>query len=170
MKYIEVKSCEIPLDLLLEADPCKTSISSYLLDSWGFIALKNESILGACVVKRKSASLAEIHNMAVYPEYQSQGIGTNLLKFVLSQLSCKGIKRVDLGTGTFGYQLTFYQRLGFRVDSVLKDHFLVNYSTPIFENGIQHKDMLRLYVEIDTNVLDQSLGNGIYMYLLQFGL
>ncbi|MGY6298085.1 GNAT family N-acetyltransferase, partial [Vibrio parahaemolyticus] len=26
--------------------------------------------------------------------------------------------------------------------------FLLNYPEPIYENGIQHKDMLRLYVQI----------------------
>ncbi|MBE4227468.1 GNAT family N-acetyltransferase, partial [Vibrio parahaemolyticus] len=30
MQYIEVKSSQIPLDLLLEADPSEASISSYL--------------------------------------------------------------------------------------------------------------------------------------------
>ncbi|MFL7013070.1 GNAT family N-acetyltransferase [Enterovibrio norvegicus] len=145
MKYIEAKSSDIPLDLLLEADPSEASISSYLSDSWCFIASDNVRILAACVVKSLNDGLAEIYNVSVYPEYQGQGIGTALLTFVLSQLPNKGVTRVELGTGTFGYQLTYYQRLGFRVDSVVKDHFLRNYSEPIFEHGIQHQDMLRLY-------------------------
>ncbi len=52
-------------------------------------------------------------------------------------------------TGTFGYQLTFYQREGFRVDSIDKDFFLVNYEKPIYEAGIQLQDMLRLVLEFD---------------------
>ncbi|CDI94197.1 IAA acetyltransferase [Pseudomonas aeruginosa PA38182] len=52
--------------------------------------------------------------------------------------------RIELGTGTFGYQLAFYQRVGFRVDKVVKNYFLDNYDQPIYEMGIQHKDMLRL--------------------------
>ena len=145
MEYIEVKSSEIPLDLLLEADPSEVSISSYLSDSWCFVALDNERILAACAVKPQTNSLAEIYNVSVYPKYQGQGIGSELLKFALSQLLSKGINCVELGTGTFGYQLTYYQRLGFRVKSVIKDYFLVNYPEPIFEKGIQHQDMLRLY-------------------------
>jgi len=106
--------------------------------------------LAACIVKAQTNSLAEIFNVSVSPELQGQGqgLGSKLLKLVLSQLPSKGINRVELGTGTFGHQLTYYQRLGFRVDSVIKDHFLLNYSEPIYENGIQHKDMLRLYVDI----------------------
>ncbi|SKA64261.1 hypothetical protein SAMN02745132_03842 [Enterovibrio nigricans DSM 22720] len=64
------------------------------------------------------------------------------------QLRQKGIRRIELGTGSFGYQLTYYQRLGFRVDRIIKNHFLDNYAEPICENGIQHKDMLRLYLEL----------------------
>ncbi|KHT47615.1 GNAT family N-acetyltransferase [Vibrio sinaloensis] len=148
MQYIEVESSQIPIDLLLEADPSETSVSSYLSDSWCFAALDNGRALAACIVKPQTDSIAEIFNISVYPNSQGQGIGSALLKSVLSQLSSKGIKRVELGTGTFGYQLTYYQRLGFRVDSILKDHFLLNYPEPIYENGIQHKDMLRLYLTL----------------------
>ncbi|WP_331435775.1 hypothetical protein [Photobacterium gaetbulicola] len=49
-----------------------------------------------------------------------------------------------MGTGTFGYQLAFYQREGFRVVGIDKDFFLDHYDEPVMENGIQHKDMLRL--------------------------
>ncbi|MBE4186938.1 GNAT family N-acetyltransferase [Vibrio parahaemolyticus] len=138
MQYIEVRSSQIPLDLLLEADPSEASISSYLSDSWCFAALDNGRVLAACIVKPQANSLAEIFNVSVYPKLQGQGVGSELLKSVLSQLSSKGISRVELGTGTFGYQLTYYQRLGFRVDSIVKDHFLLNYPEPIYENGIQH--------------------------------
>ncbi|HFD3583228.1 TPA: GNAT family N-acetyltransferase, partial [Vibrio parahaemolyticus] len=34
------------------------------------------------------------------------------------------------------------------VDSIVKDYFLLNYPKPIYENGIQHKDMLRLYAQL----------------------
>ncbi|MDN3630642.1 GNAT family N-acetyltransferase [Vibrio lentus] len=148
MELNEVGSHEIPMDLLLEADPSKESISSYLPSSWCFSASENGKILGVCVVKLQKHTVAEIYNVSVYPENQGRGIGSELLRFVLSVLPTKGIERVELGTGTFGYQLTYYQRLGFRVDSVAKDYFLLNYPEPIFENGIQHKDMLRLYIQL----------------------
>lgn len=146
MEYIEVKSSEVPMCLLLEADPSEASILSYLSDSWCFVALDNGKVLAVCAVKPLIGSLAEICNVSVNPEFQGKGIGSELLAFVLSQLPGKGINRVELGTGTFGYQLTYYHRFGFRVDSVLKDYFLLKYPDPIFENGIQHQDMLRLYM------------------------
>ncbi|MBN1779863.1 GNAT family N-acetyltransferase, partial [bacterium] len=58
-----------------------------------------------------------------------------------------GARRLEVGTGTFGYQLAWYQREGFRVFAIERDFFLVNYEEPIYENGIQLKDMLRLAVD-----------------------
>ncbi|WP_308364978.1 MULTISPECIES: hypothetical protein [unclassified Microbulbifer] len=57
------------------------------------------------------------------------------------------MQRLEVGTGTFGYQLTIYQRQGFRVERIDKNFFLKNYPEPIVENGIQHRDMLRLTLE-----------------------
>ena len=40
-----------------------------------------------------------------------------------------------------------YQPEGFRVFAVERDFFLVNYEEPIYENGIQLKEMLRPAVD-----------------------
>lgn len=149
MEYTEVTRREVPLQLLLEGDPSERSIETYLNDFWCFAAKRNSQILGACIAKSIGERIAEIFNISVYPAFQQQGIGSDILHYVLSELAEKQISRVELGTGTFGYQLTYYQRFSFRVNSVIKDHFLVNYPDPIYENGIQHKDMLRLYVELE---------------------
>lgn len=149
MDFTEIKSNDVPLRLLLEADPSEKSISSYLEGSWCFAAVENSEIIGACVVKLKSHNVAEIYNISITPNHQGRGIGSELMRYTLAELRFKNVKKVELGTGTFGYQLSYYQRMGFRVDSVAKDHFLLNYPDPIFENGIQHKDMLRLYLNLE---------------------
>ncbi|MBL4831386.1 MAG: GNAT family N-acetyltransferase [Aliivibrio sp.] len=148
MQYVEVSQHSIPMPLLLEADPSESNIHSYLAGSWCFVAKNNNEVIGVCVVKTIHTNQAELFNIAVLPQYQSKGIGTKLLTFVLTQLKTKEVRRVELGTGSFGYQLTFYQRHGFRVDSIIKDHFLAHYVKPIYENGVQHKDMLRLYINL----------------------
>lgn len=151
MQYLEVKSTEMPIQLLLEADPSEHRIRSYLTDSRCYAATKNDHIVGACIAKLTSERTAEIFNVAVYPAFQQQGIGSKLLKFALHELRGRNIDRIELGTGTFGYQLTYYQRIGFRVDTIVRDHFLTHYAEPIFENGVQHKDMLRLYLELNSH-------------------
>ncbi|MGF1761795.1 GNAT family N-acetyltransferase [Aliivibrio kagoshimensis] len=130
--------------LLLEADPSEDCIKGYLKGSECFGAFVDNELAGICVSKQQSASTAEIYNIAVYPSYQKKNIGSTLLQFAIKELATSGYNNVELGTGTFGYQLSFYQRHGFRVDSVKKDFFLDNYDEKIIENGIQHKDMLRL--------------------------
>jgi hypothetical protein len=49
----------------------------------------------------------------------------------IKKLVDSGEKRIELGTGSFGYQLMFYQRIGFRVENVWRDHFIDNYDEPI---------------------------------------
>lgn len=151
MKFVEMAPDQLPLALLLEADPAEQRIAAYLPGAWGFAALAGNNgnkVVGACVAGLVGEQTAEIFNIAVAPHRQQQGIGSGLLRFVLTSLAEKGVRRVELGTGSFGHQLTYYQRHGFRVDAVIKDHFLIHYPEPIMEYGIQHKDMLRLYLAL----------------------
>ncbi|GFS22343.1 acetyltransferase [Elysia marginata] len=132
------------MQLLLEADPSEECIKNYIKQAWCFVARDKEHVVAACIAKEVKADTAEIFNIAVDPTVQAQGIGTRLLTFTLSCLKNKRLKSVELGTGTFGYQLAFYQRQGFRVESIVKDFFIDHYDEQVIENGIKHKDMLRL--------------------------
>ena len=151
MTFVEMNPAHLPLALLLEADPAASRIAAYLPGAWGFAALADNEVVGACVAGLVGEQTAEIFNIAVAPNRQQQGIGSGLLRFVLTNLAGKGVCRVELGTGSFGHQLTYYQRHGFRVDTVVKDHFLIHYSEPLMEHGIQHKDMLRLSLMLEPN-------------------
>ena len=91
-------------------------------------------------------------NIAVPPSHQQSGYGTALLKWVIEFFRKSGARQMEVGTGTFGYQLAFYQRHGFRVTSIDHDFFIKNYAEPICENGIQHVDMLRLTLRYSGNV------------------
>jgi ribosomal protein S18 acetylase RimI-like enzyme len=136
------------MSLLLLADPNESKVRSYLRDSSGFLAEDGENVVAVCVCVELSPDTVEIMNIAVDPARQQRGTGGQLLRFLLDTLRADGVRRVELGTGSFGYQLTFYQRLGFRVDSVSKNFFLDNYPEPVMEDGLQHKDMLRLVLEL----------------------
>ncbi|MFI0474046.1 GNAT family N-acetyltransferase [Halomonas sp. HMF6819] len=149
MGYKEVCAGEVPLPLLLEADPSERSIASYRKNAWCFAVHSAGETIGACIVKPIGVKTAEIFNIAVCPPFQKQGIGSGLLSYTLGELKARNMQRVELNTGAFGYQLTYYQRHGFRVDRVLKNHFLEHYSEPIIENGLQHLDALRLYRVLD---------------------
>ncbi|WP_211243536.1 GNAT family N-acetyltransferase [Chitiniphilus eburneus] len=91
----------------------------------------------------------ELMAIAVAPTQQCQGLGTALLQWVIDAVRDSGASRLEVGTGTFGYQLAFYQRAGFRVSAIERDFFLTHYPEPIFERGIQLCDMLRLTLHYD---------------------
>jgi ribosomal protein S18 acetylase RimI-like enzyme len=146
--FSEVSGDSIPSDLLLMADPSEEKINSYLKGAVCFAAFINTNLVGVCVTNVNVDGEVEIFNIATVSNVQGQGIGSKLLEFVISELGKRHVNRLVLGTGTFGYQLVFYQRLGFRVDTVVKDFFIDNYDEPIYENGIQHFDMLRLTLDV----------------------
>ena len=144
----KVSSNEVPMNLLLEADPSESKVREYLSDSHCFLAKTSGTILGVFVLRPLNHSDYELMNIAVTPESQNQGIGTKLLNHAIYSAKELGAKRLEVGTGSVGYQLTFYQKAGFRVSMIEKDFFITNYSEPIFDSGIQLKDMIRLSIDL----------------------
>jgi ribosomal protein S18 acetylase RimI-like enzyme len=143
-RIAEISPADAPLELLLLADPSEDKVTAYLPRSRCFATYSGASPVAACVAMPLSDAAYEIMNIAVTPSQQKRGIGTKLLGYVISVFRAEGACRLEVGTGTFGYQLAFYQRQGFRVTGIDTDFFLLNYPEPIFEDGIQLTDMLRL--------------------------
>lgn len=142
----EVAPAALPMALLLEADPDEEKVRAYLPGARGFVAEQANQPVGVCVLGPVKDGAAELLNIAVSPARQAQGIGAQLLRQVLDAVRASGLRRVFLGTGTFGHQLAFYQRAGFRVVAVERDYFLRHYAQPLYENGIRHCDRLLLEV------------------------
>lgn len=145
----EIPPADAPIDLLLLADPSEEKIRSYLPASNCFVASRNGSVVAAAVVQPREAGAHELMSIAVYPDHQQSGIGTALLKWIVDYFGRAGATKLEVGTGTFGYQLAFYQRQGFRVTGIDRDFYLNNYDEPVFERGIRLVDMLRLTITYD---------------------
>ena len=143
-----VPADKAPLSLLLEADPSEHNIKKYLSDSLCYVAEISGALAGVYVLKKSNQSTFELMNISVATTYQAKGIGTKMLLHAISTAKQLGANRLEVGTGTFGYQLTFYQKAGFRVHSVERDFFLKHYDVPVMESGIRHKDMLRLAMDL----------------------
>lgn len=133
-----------PWELLLLADPCKDTIEKYLYKSNCYAIIQEEERVGVVVVQPKGEGIFELMNIAIRPDCQNKGYGTSLLKVLIAHLKEEHAIKIEVGTGTFGYQLKFYQKVGFRVEEIIKNFFLDNYPAPIFEDKLRHKDMLRL--------------------------
>ncbi len=154
---MEIES--LPISLLMEAEPCELSIQQYPPHAEAIAVFAREEGLinqrvAGCLVwaevqTERDVKVVEILNLSVFEHYQEQGIGSKLLENVIRVLSKQGVDEIVLSTGTFGYQLAFYQRFGFRVVEVQKDHFIEKYPQAIFEHGIRHKDALKLSLTLD---------------------
>jgi ribosomal protein S18 acetylase RimI-like enzyme len=83
-------------------------------------ALDANQVIGFAAVQPKSSQVAEISWMAVSPEHQHQGIGTQLIDHIVSDLRAEGIQLLEVKTLAAEaeyapYELTrrFYERQGF---------------------------------------------------------
>jgi ribosomal protein S18 acetylase RimI-like enzyme len=134
-----------PWDLLLLADPSRELVEDYIKVSI-VLGLQNAGeIAGVIVVTPLSPTSWEIKNLATRPKHQGKGLGTTLLKEALKACAERGASEVWIGTGNSSIkQLKLYQKIGFRMVAIDRDFFMRNYNEPIFEDGIQCRDMIRL--------------------------
>ena len=58
MTFVEMNPAHLPLALLLEADPAASRIAAYLPGAWGFAALADNEVVGACVLVVMGAGLS----------------------------------------------------------------------------------------------------------------
>lgn len=149
MTFHSLDPDSVPMSLLLIADPSETNVRAYLRGARCVAVEDKGTTVGICVLNTIGDGALELFNIAVSPDMQGQGVGSALLCHVIDRCRSEGVRRIELGTGTFGYQLAFYQRLGFRVERVVRDFFLDHYDEPVMEMGIQHKDMLRLGLDLE---------------------
>lgn len=144
------KNRPIPYDLLLLADPSREMIDSYLVDSDLYVASESGKVIGVVVLFPVDKETAEIKNLAVRPDHQGKGIGKWLLENTIDIARRKHFKRLVIGTANSSlHQLALYQKVGFKVYSLKRDFFVENYPDPIFENGMQARDLVML--EFDLN-------------------
>jgi ribosomal protein S18 acetylase RimI-like enzyme len=135
-----------PWDLLLLADPSRDMASQYLEEGLCYVAESDASeTLGVIVLLPAGGHSIEIKNLAVAEPAQGKGIGKSLIAHGIQLAWKKGYKTIEIGTGNSSInQLALYQKAGFRITGIIQDFFLSNYPEPIYENGIQCRDMIRL--------------------------
>jgi GNAT superfamily N-acetyltransferase len=84
----------------------------------------------------------EIQELAIVEERQGQGLGKQLIAWLIEEARRRGKHRMLVGTANSSIpNLAFYQKCGFRMDHVRQDYFRY-YREPVYEHGIQIRDML----------------------------
>lgn len=145
MIVLEEQGSPPPEALLVEADPNPQRIQAYLPKARWFQAFDLGTCVAAVVLGLTSPEVGEVYNLAVLPEYRRQGLGRRLLETACAGARRWGWRRLEVGTGNSSFAaLALYQLCGFRITAVLPDYYRHHYSAPLFENGLECRDQLRL--------------------------
>ena len=140
---------EYPWDLLLEADPSRARVEAYLSDALTRIAKVDGEAVAVYALVSNTPTCFELMNIAVRDDYRGCGLGRRMVGHALGLAESKGARVIDVGTANSSLDnLAFYQRNGFRIVGVDRDFFTQHYPEPIFENGIQARDRVRLRLEL----------------------
>ncbi|MBT2572725.1 GNAT family N-acetyltransferase [Bacillus sp. ISL-51] len=136
-------------DLLLLADPSKEIVDEYLVRGECYTAWASDELAGIYVLLKTRPQTIEIVNIAVKESLQNRGFGKKLVKDAIEKARQSGADTIEIGTGNSSiHQLSLYQKCGFRLQAIDHDFFIRHYDEEIFENGIQCRDMVRLYLDL----------------------
>ena len=102
-------------------------------DDIGLVAEVNKKAVGAVWVRimndyghidEETPSLA----ISLYKEYRGQGIGTNMMKEMLSLLKTHGYKRVSLSVQKANYAAEMYRKIGFEIARENEEEWIMIYN------------------------------------------
>ncbi len=130
------------LPLLLLADEQENMIDRYL-DRGAMFVLDDGGVKGECVVTDEGNGILELKNLAVLPDCQRKGYGKALVNYVAARYQGQ-YSILQVGTGDSPLTVPFYEKCGFVRSHRVEDFFVDHYDHPIFEGGIQLKDMVYL--------------------------
>lgn len=134
-----------PMDLLFRADPSIDMIEKYLYSGECYVAESEGETVGVFVLMANTVHEIELKNISIVEQYQGQGIGKEIIKYVIRISKLEGyesliVKTADTSLDTINY----YKKLKFEEYFVVKGHFIKYYDQPIIENGKQAQDQIVL--------------------------
>lgn len=140
---------DAPMDLLLLADPSEELVKGYLEKGICYTAQYNGETVGVALIIETKPGIMEVINLAVKEDYQNNGIGKQLLLYVIEEIKKGDTKTIEIGTGNPGVvQMLLYQKCGFRIVDIDFDFFRRTHPEPIYENGIECRDMIRMRMDL----------------------
>ncbi|WP_188382658.1 GNAT family N-acetyltransferase [Ornithinibacillus halotolerans] len=130
------------LDYLLIADESEKVVKDYINDGEMFSIHVENDLAGVVLFTYHAEHVMELKNIAVAQKYRGKGIGKLVINNACQLYQGKGIKKLIVGTANSSIgNITFYQKVGFRMVEIRKD-FFKSYPEPIYENGIRALDMV----------------------------
>lgn len=139
------KDSAIPYELLLLADETIDAVNQYIFKCDIYLLSDGTENIAVMALYKNSDSELEIKNIAVIESYRSKGIGSILINKAKEIAFNHHYKILSVGTSDTGFQqIRFYEKNGFKKTGIRKDFFIENYPSPIYENGLQMRDMVIL--------------------------
>ena len=129
------------LPLLLVGDEQADMIARYL-DRGTLLALYDGGLRAVCVVTEEGPGVFEIKNLAVEPAFHRRGYGRAMVEQVVRDCRAAGGTQLLVGTGDSPLTVPFYLACGFTPSHRVENFFLDHYDHPIFEGGVQLRDMV----------------------------
>jgi GNAT superfamily N-acetyltransferase len=135
------------LALFAQADDSATEIDNYLELGEVFVARRGQRLIGHVQLMGTGVDW-EIKSIAVVESQRGQGIGSALIRAALRQAFSAGAERVELAAAAADIDnLRFYQRLGFRMERIVRDAFSAARGYPPLEvDGIPVRDQVWLSI------------------------
>jgi GNAT superfamily N-acetyltransferase len=147
MTEVRGRAVEVLVPLLLAAEPSERALR------WGLANLTDVTyraelggeLVGAANMQWRDDP-CELMELAVAEERRGQGIGRQIVAWLLDEAGRRGKRRMLVGTTNAALgNIGFYQRCGFRMHEVRRDYFGYyerHGGGPTYESGIQVRDML----------------------------
>ncbi len=152
MQSIEMEEIhsDFPYELLLFADESKEAIDKYLPNCRVFLIKKDGQTVGVFAIQMINSDTLELKNIAIMEALQGKGYGKLVIDWIKDHFQAMRFKNLLAGTGDASLrQIQFYEKCGFEKFETRKSFFLDNYPEPIYENGVQLKDMVVLKTTLE---------------------
>ncbi|HEY0141955.1 MAG TPA: GNAT family N-acetyltransferase [Thermoanaerobaculia bacterium] len=135
--------------LLLLAEPSLRALRwSFRHMSDAVYRLDVDGTLAGAATMRWRGEPCELVELAIAPERQGQGLGKQFVAWLIEEAKRRGKRQMIVGTSsTSAANLLFYQKAGFRIDSIRHDYFWY-YDEPVIENGLPVRDMIVFRYEL----------------------
>jgi len=137
--------------LFSEADDSATEIARYRDLGVILVGTEDGELLGHVqIVETDQQGVFEIKSLAVMENRRSQGVGSALVQAALTHCHEQHARSVIVATAAASIAaLKFYQRLGFRIQRVIRDFYVAERGyRPLELNGIPLRDEVILDLEL----------------------
>ncbi|GAB4515856.1 MAG: GNAT family N-acetyltransferase [Anaerolineae bacterium] len=136
--------------LLADADKEIGRIRAMVETHTGYFIINGTGeVIGAALLDWQPEE-SEIIYIAVELSQRGKGYGKQAVALIVAEAAQQSTAALIVGTANASLdQIAFYQKCGFRMDSIRKDYFDY-FTAPVYENGIRIRDMLVLRHDLNT--------------------